>query len=786
MVVTAVLPDLPTTEDHLDFEASAAVLAGIVSDKDTATPITVGVFGTWGTGKTSLMRMIEAALIKQSRRRRGLKAHTIWFDAWKYDKERELWRALLMRVLEAVRAVAEGRPTSEYDEWPVGEKSPYADYTDEEREKIIKALDDMAASLYREVDREELGRVEVAPADMLKAGAKFATRIVLPFVPGVGFLAEFVKVAQGEAAKGALDALFDAVQRQKIAVHRDQVCFLDQFQCDFRALIAEHIIAHKRRLVVFVDDLDRCLPEKAIEVLEAIKLFLDVEGCVFVIGADRGVIEQGIQVKYRELQRAMEVEGERTHQLPAISGADYLEKIVQLPFILPPVEAGQVATFIRETMKHFPEDDVRCVDVFALGVERNPRKIKRCLNVFLLLWNLALERKKAPGAIRPVRLAKVVVIQQRHNDFYQLLIEEPERLARLEAYFREEKRREEAQTAREQSKLADEIAMAEEGMAAMGMLEVQLRIEKMLEPFTTRHALRQLLILHDEGQPDANFTDVPAGQLRDYIYLTRATAEPPPESERKVTIPVPEMVSVPAGPFLMGTRQEDISTLVKKYGGEAEGYEREVPQHEVNLPVFEIGKYPVTNREYQAFVRGAGYRPPSRWDGDEYPSGQGDHPVVSVSWRDAVAYCRWLTEQTDQLYRLPTEAEWEKAARGSDGRQYPWGDGFDPAKCNSGEGVPGGTTPVGQYPEGASPYGILDMAGNVWEWCSTLYKPYPYDPGDGRENPESPAGRVLRGGSFNDDQGSVRCACRFGGYPYPRDVGVGLRVMVASPVASGL
>jgi formylglycine-generating enzyme required for sulfatase activity len=267
--------------------------------------------------------------------------------------------------------------------------------------------------------------------------------------------------------------------------------------------------------------------------------------------------------------------------------------------------------------------------------------------------------------------------------------------------------------------------MAEEGMAAMGMLEARPRIEKALEPFTTRHALRQLLILHDEGQPDANFTDVPAGQLRDYIYLTRATAEPPPEPERKVTIPVPEVVPVPAGPFTMGTRREDIPALVEKYGSEAGRYEREVPQHGVDLPAFKIGKYPVTNREYQAFVRGAGYRPPFHWDGDEYPAGKGDHPVVYVTWHDAVAYCRWLTEQTGQLYRLPTEAEWEKAARGSDGRQYPWGNEFDPARCNSVAGGPGETTPVGQYPEGASPYGILDMAGNVWEWCSTLYNPIP-------------------------------------------------------------
>jgi formylglycine-generating enzyme required for sulfatase activity len=258
---------------------------------------------------------------------------------------------------------------------------------------------------------------------------------------------------------------------------------------------------------------------------------------------------------------------------------------------------------------------------------------------------------------------------------------------------------------------------------------------------------------------------MPAGQLRDYIYLTRATAVPVPDLEQRLAILVPEMVAVPAGPFTMGTLKEHIPALMEKYGGEAGWYEDEVEQHEPELPAFEIGKYPATNREYQAFVRGAGYRPPEGWDGDEYPAGKGDHPVVNVSWRDAVAYCRWLSEQTKRSFRLPTEAEWEKAARGTDGRQYPWGDEFDPSRCNTSEGQSRGTTPVGQYPTGASPYGALDMAGNVWEWCSSIYKPYPYDPGDGRENPEGEGSRALRGGSWRDGQHGARCAFRAGAPP---------------------
>jgi formylglycine-generating enzyme required for sulfatase activity len=359
--------------------------------------------------------------------------------------------------------------------------------------------------------------------------------------------------------------------------------------------------------------------------------------------------------------------------------------------------------------------------------------------------------------MRVLEAVRAVAAGQPTSEYDELLIPDPERLARLEAYFREERRREAEQAARraelasrERPEVAEEVAEA----------EARPRVEKALEPFAARHALRQLLTLHAEGEPDANFADMPAGQLRDYIYLTRATAVPVPDLERRLAIPVPEMVAVPPGPFTMGTLKKDIRALVEKYGGQTEWYEREVPQHELDLPAFEIGKYPVTSREYQAFVRGAGYRPPEGWDGDEYPAGKGDHPVVNVSWQDAVAYCRWLSEQTKRSFRLPTEAEWEKAARGTDGRQYPWGNEFDSSRCNTSEGQSRGTTPVGQYPTGASPYGALDMAGNVWEWCSSLHKPYPYDPGDGRENPEEGGVRVLRGGSWDVRQISARCAYR--------------------------
>ena len=196
----------------------------------------------------------------------------------------------------------------------------------------------------------------------------------------------------------------------------------------------------------------------------------------------------------------------------------------------------------------------------------------------------------------------------------------------------------------------------------------------------------------------------------------------------------------------------------------------------------------MTNAEYQAFVREAGHKPPQHWDGDKYPEDKGDHPVVNVSWDEAAAYCKWLSDKTGKSYRLPTEAEWEKAARGTDGRIYPWGNDWDPAKLNSAEGGARDTTPVGQYsPAGDSPYGCADVAGNVWEWCADWFDEKDYqrraasrttvkDP----TGPEKGARRVLRGGSFDLDRRFVRAAVRYLLPDYWVDF-YGFRVLAASP-----
>jgi formylglycine-generating enzyme required for sulfatase activity len=233
----------------------------------------------------------------------------------------------------------------------------------------------------------------------------------------------------------------------------------------------------------------------------------------------------------------------------------------------------------------------------------------------------------------------------------------------------------------------------------------------------------------------------------------------------------PEMILIPQDEFIMGIHDEQIYRLVAREEWAIEWYEKDMflveqPQHIIELPAFEIGHYPVTNAEYHQFIWSTGYRVPRDWIGFHYLEGTGDHPVAGVSRQDALAYCKWLGQQTGQEYRLPTEAEWERAARGNDDRMYPWGEDFDPWRCNTLEGGKHGTTSVGEYsPSGDSPLGVADMAGNIYEWTSNRLHPYPYYSDDGREDLNGSGVCVIRGGAWYYSHKLARCTAREGVLP---------------------
>ena len=229
----------------------------------------------------------------------------------------------------------------------------------------------------------------------------------------------------------------------------------------------------------------------------------------------------------------------------------------------------------------------------------------------------------------------------------------------------------------------------------------------------------------------------------------------------------PETVFIPQGSFWMGSVPEPGIPS------------HESPQHEIDLPDFRIGKYPVTNAQFEEFVRETkrSVVPEMEWDGQRVPPGSEKLPVAGVSWYDALAYCQWLSTKTDRKYSIPSEAQWEKACRGTEKRTYPWGDEFDPERCNHGRGQ---IASVNAYPA-QNEYGCFDLVGNVRQWTSTLWGEkrivpdvryaYPWkDDGRNDLNASRQVRRVVRGSSLKDDLKFLRCSARSG--QTPDDIGL--------------
>jgi formylglycine-generating enzyme required for sulfatase activity len=324
----------------------------------------------------------------------------------------------------------------------------------------------------------------------------------------------------------------------------------------------------------------------------------------------------------------------------------------------------------------------------------------------------------------------------------------------------------------------------------------------------------QAILYINYGVGEENIAELRRGLKKMVQGLLETEAVPPPPSQKSVDLvsdrevrKLPEvifgeqdskeMILVPAGEFLMGTTEAMAKDLTEQLGQDF--FSRETPQHRVHVPDFYIDRYPVTSAEFQRFVEATGYRTQAEkdgygrvWSGSKWQQVKGadwchpqgpqssiegrmDHSVVQVSWNDAVAYARWAGK------RLLSEREWEKAARSSDGREWPWGSEWVEGKCNSREAGVGDTTPVGFYsPVSDSPYGVADVAGNVWEWTASCFVAYPgttYESDDFGEQFQ-----VVRGGSWFRDYLFARCACRFWYVRGGRGGDIGFRCARSSPL----
>ena len=734
-----ILSDLPLEQRdaaQFHFDEFAITLARLIADKETRTPLAIGISGAWGAGKTSLLRRIRQQLDKtqvlfdpgrpaildfvnaeESPQGKFRACRTVWFNAWKYADEDELLVALVRVIVQSMA-----------DDGVVN--------------KVIGKLLDPAYPR-RDVVGTVLSWFSIKIADVgleLNTGDPKETRF-------------------GE--KTATLDLFDEAFDRLMAAWVHQTLDMDK------------IDPEKGVLVVFIDDLDRCLPEKAVQVLEAVKLFLDKTGCVFVLGADAEVVRAAVESYYQNAK----VTGQ--------NAADYLEKIIQLRFNLPPVEAGSMQLFLQG--QKLEGEMLEQWQTLIAAAEINPRRVKAVINDVELQWKMLVNSGQAESVRRDDFIRWSALMRAAPENFKERVYKIDDLDLRLKF-------------------VGDALLWGSGGADETIQRQFQ---EYQEDSYRLRSVLRQIgafsaefdgetldAFLHLSAPPqrpapppekaEAKPVDVEAGISTiesEVLQRKEARLRGMPEEQKKAMQDVLEyaqkgvsvsgnrleiggmqFIKIPAGKFLMGSKDEN--SLASS---------NEKPQHTLDLPEFYMALFPVTNADYARFV-GADFK---------IPEGKENHPVVEVSWQDAMKYVNWLNETIKgqlpdgYVINLPTEAQWEKAARGEYGNEWPWGNDFDKNKCNSSEGGKGGTTPVDAYPAGASPYGVLDMVGNVWEWTHSLFKSYPYKIDDGREDESDSGSRVLRGGAFNSSLNRVRCACRLGYDPRSRLGSFGFRVVAS-------
>jgi formylglycine-generating enzyme required for sulfatase activity len=732
-----ILSDLPVGHSDpvsFNFNDFAYTLARLIAAKETKTPLVIGVSGTWGAGKTSLMRMLQqmlqqteslnslakSASIEFANENEPPQAYfrackTVWFNAWKYAEEDELLVAL-------VRVIVQGMT----------------------RDKAL--FDQVAGQLLDPAyPRHEVVRTVFSWFSIKVTGVDLKSST-----------APMQEVAFAE--KTAVLDLFDEAFEHLLAawVHH--------------SLEATTIDPQKGVLVVFIDDLDRCLPAKTVQMLEAVKLFLEKRGCVFVLGAESDLLREAVEEHYKSQQ-----------------SDDYLEKIIQLRFDLPPIPDSEMGKYV-ETQSADPEL-TKHWKVISAGAELNPRKVKTFLNDINLAWALLRNTGKAHDGVKDdfvrwqalMRAApdafKKKIFEMDDSDLRFNYVQDALQWAKggedakpLESYFDEYNK-----TPRLRRTLKAIAAFGPDFDASM--LNDFLHLSAPPPPVMAGTPKVPAEVRQDSGILEIA-DGLPRGEpemlpRRAPAHGTSELPARPGSESRILTLLDVEFVKIQAGKFLMGSKDDEIGA-----------YDDEKPQHTVDIPYdYLMGRFPITNKQYARFAQSLEKKHPvSAWE--KKP----DHPVVNVSWFDVQENVQWLNAQAQSeglsnkaALRLPTEAEWERAVRGAYGSRWPWGNEFDQTRCNSSEGKKGGTTPVGAYsPAGDSPYGCIDMAGNVWEWTQSLYKEYPYRY-DERESLETPGNRVFRGGAFNNAAGDVRAAVRLGGAPDRRYDFLGFRVL-ASPI----
>ncbi len=716
----SVIQDTPLGQGeiaHFNFGHYAATLSRLIADKNTKTPLTIGVNGPWGSGKTSLLRQVECQLKQttvllddskpalidfindhENPKQKYRVCRTVWFNSWKYANEDELLIAL-MRV-------------------------------------IIKGME----------------------SDTFVA--KMASKLLDPRYPRRDVVATVLGWCSINFPGVKIDL---KVSELKATPFQEKMAILDLFDDAFGCLVAAwlhgslnqyKVDSQKGVLVIIIDDLDRCLPAKTVQVLEAVKLFMDRPGCVFVLGADVEVVRQAVESHYKNTGVAGE------------NARNYLEKIINLQFDLPVIDENMMKGYL-ESLSSIDPILKEQWQTLVTAADINPRRVKSTINVINLRWAMFKNSDQATGVNRADFITWQALMRAAPRIFVDKVKELDDSEYRFQFVMKAIK------WGRGDNSLDSVYQVYSERLAFRKVLG-RINFSRL---FT--HSILDIFVHLAISQQYESFPpEMPAEPILAEKVLDTFAEE---DIVDNVLIPTAkhieiqtyadiDFVKISRGKFLMGSTDATSDAGID-----------EKPQILMDIPYdYWISRFPITNTQFLRYIDSEKLLEQYTIDREK----RLDCPVVDVSWDDIQKYCDWLNnliadEIPGFIVGLPNEAEWEKAARGDFGNIWPWGNEFDPKKCNTKESSKVWPVAVGSYsPQGDSPYGVADMAGNVWEWVSSAFRPYPYHSGDGREDPKTLEKRALRGGSFKRSNLFSRCAYRSKSAPDKKFGDVGFRLIL--------
>jgi len=750
------LSDEPILEsertDHLEFEHTAGVLARVALYTDS--PITIGVFGNWGSGKTSLMRLMQKIVDCEGQGDNA--AVAVWFNAWQYEREEHLIVPLIATIARDIK--------KKQEQW-------------EEKLSLNNEVGDAARKAH----------------NIMKVGGKKVHDALRSVLYGVSIKGKLGVPLLGELEISA--SMKNMIERYE-AVTQDTLMarslYFDAFD-QLRELSHDKDIK-KPQIVVFIDDLDRCFPEQAVRLLESVKLVLHQPKFSFVLGIYPQIVEEFIRNKYAA-QYPMaaataasrdddELRSRMNNYLDYFN--EYLGKIVQVRHYVPERRPDQMQGYIHRlldeagvTSKFFVEgiSEKDLLELIAEVGKRSPREIVRKINGLIVKWRIAKSEKSdtepydlLAGLINETISDRVTKGRHEYEQFLHLL----------------EKTTGEDDSLTYGQNLAEALKKTSNTTYHGGIIS-SLKKDMDAENSPT---IKSLIGILEKDEHLCNVLKSVPGRkwLSDKKYREemRETYEEKTSSgeARETTLPKDfehiiqglRMVPIPAGEFQMGSH---------------DGRDDEKPIHQVKLDGFEISATPVTQAQYKA-VMGAN---PSYFKEREHKDAT-ELPVEDVSWNDAMVFCEQLTKLAKGKYRftMPTEAQWEYACRARTTTPFNTGENLTTEQANYHGNYPyrnnpkgkylEKTTPVGSYPPNA--WGLYDMHGNVWEWCMDWYGEKYYDECKKKGIVENPAGpetgsyRVLRGGSWNYNGQFCRSAYRNNCSPDDRHKFIGFRLVFVS------